>query len=82
MSPFAHNAANGTLADLRPGFSAAVLQVHGQDQPLCLRLQELGLVPGALVEVLADQGGRMVRVGDQRLCLGEDLARAVEVMAV
>jgi Fe2+ transport system protein FeoA len=82
MSPFAHNAAFGTLAQLEPGFPAAVLEVRGQDQPMCLRLQELGLVPGASVEVLSKESGLLLRVGDQRLCLGEGLAQAVDVVPV
>jgi Fe2+ transport system protein FeoA len=82
MSPFAHNAAFGTLAELQPGFQAAVLEVRGHDQPLCVRLQELGLVPGASVEVISREGGLMVRIGEQRLALGEGLAQAVEVVPV
>jgi Fe2+ transport system protein FeoA len=82
MSPFAHNASFGTLAELQPGFPAAVLDVHGDDQPLCIRLQELGLVPGASVEVLSRDGGLTVKIGEQRLALGEGLARAVDVVAV
>jgi Fe2+ transport system protein FeoA len=79
MPSFQQNVIHGTLAELPPGFSAAVLGVNHGDQPLCVRLQELGLVPGASVEVLSRQGGTVVRVGEQRLCLGEDLARAVAV---
>lgn len=82
MSPFAHNAASGTLAELRPGFQAAVLDVRGQDQPLCVRLQELGLVPGASVEVISREGGLMIRIGEQCLALGEGLAEAVDVVPV
>jgi Fe2+ transport system protein FeoA len=82
MSPFAHNAPFGTLAELQPGFQAAVLEVRGHDQPLCVRLQELGLVPGAAVEVISREGGLMVRIGEQRLALGEGLAQAVEVVPV
>lgn len=80
MSPFRNASSTGSLAELEPGFQAAVLDVRGGDQPMCLRLQELGLVPGASVEVLSRSGGMLVRVGEQRLCLGEDLARSVEVV--
>lgn len=82
MSPFRHNALSGSLAELEPGFPAAVLEVSSHDQPVCIRLQELGVVPGAPVEVISRQSGMLIRVGDQRLCLGEALARAVEVVAV
>lgn len=82
MSPFRHALPIGTLAELEPGFPAAVIEVSHSDQPLCMRLQEMGLVPGAAVEVISRQGGTVVRVGEQRLCLGEALARAVEVVPV
>lgn len=68
-----------TLDRLPTGTPAAVLAVSHADQPLCLRLQELGLVPGADVEVISRQGGTVLRVGDQRLCLAEGLARSIEV---
>ena len=67
MSPFIHDRPIGTLDQLRPGFNAAVLEVHAQDQPVCLRLQELGLVPGAPIQVLSNSAGLLVLLGDQRL---------------
>lgn len=82
MSPFQHDSSIGTLAELRPGFQAVVLLVRDQDQPVCLRLQELGLVPGASVRVLSNAGGMMVMVDEQRLCLGEALAKSVDVAVV
>lgn len=71
-----------TLEQLRPGSAAVVLEVRTTDQPVCLRLQELGLVPGTPVLVLSNQGGLMILVGEQRLCLSDPLARAVAVRAV
>jgi Fe2+ transport system protein FeoA len=71
-----------TLESLKPGTAAVIVQVHAVDQPVCLRLQELGLLPGTSVLVLANQGGLVLRIGDQRLCLAEGLARAVEVLAL
>jgi|GEM_PF-6482588 len=71
-----------TLETMRPGAAAVIIQVHAVDQPVCLRLQELGLLPGTTVLVLANQGGLVLRIGDQRLCLAAGLARAVEVLAL
>ena len=71
-----------TLEQLQPGTPAVVLEVRTTDQPVCLRLQELGLVPGTPVLVLSKQGGMVILVGEQRLCLSESLARAVDVLAV
>lgn len=82
MSPFLHDQPFGTLDQLRPGINAVVLEVHAHDQPVCLRLQELGLVPGAPVQVLSNSAGLLLLLGDQRLCLGEDLAKAVDVLPV
>lgn len=80
MSPFRDDSSTGSLAELQPGFPAAVLSVGGDNQPMCLRLQELGLVPGASVEVLSRSSGLLICVGEQRLCLGVDLAGHVEVL--
>lgn len=71
-----------TLAQLQPGSPAVVLEVRTTDQPVCLRLQELGLVPGTPLLVLSKQGGLVILVGEQRLCLSESLAGAVAVLAV
>jgi Fe2+ transport system protein FeoA len=71
-----------TLEALPQGAAAVIVQVHAVDQPVCLRLQELGLLPGTTVLVLSNQGGLVLRIGDQRLCLAEGLARAVEVLAL
>ncbi len=80
MSPWNNKQATETLDNLRPGFQAAVLEVQSDNRPACLRLQELGLVPGAPVEVIATGSSIIVRVGEQRLCLGRELAHAVSVL--
>jgi Fe2+ transport system protein FeoA len=71
-----------SLETLQPGAAAVIVQVHAADQPVCLRLQEMGLLPGTTVLVLANHGGLVLRIGDQRLCLAAGLARAVEVLAL
>jgi Fe2+ transport system protein FeoA len=71
-----------TLDQLKPGDSAVVMEVRADDQPVCLRLQELGLVQGTPVLVLSRQGGVVILVGDQRLCLSAPLAQAVQVLAL
>ena len=71
-----------TLDQLKPGTPAVVMEVRTAEQPVCLRLQELGLVPGTPVLVLSRQGGVVILVGDQRLCLSAPLAQAVQVLAV
>lgn len=80
MSPWNNQQASETLDNLRPGFQAAVLEVHASNRPACLRLQELGLVPGAPVEVLSSGDSILVRVGEQRLVLRRELAHEVSVL--
>jgi Fe2+ transport system protein FeoA len=67
-----------TLDQLRPGILAAVLNIVPCGRP-GLRLQELGLVPGADVEVLSAGETMLVRVGEQRLSLRRAAAEAVSV---
>jgi ferrous iron transport protein A len=70
-----------TLADLRPGQSAAVVSLAG-DPALVQRLYELGLFEGEPVEVLAlaPLGDPIeVRVGNSRLSLRKAEAANIEV---
>ena len=71
-----------TLDQLQPGSPAIILEVRTTEQPICLRLQELGLLPGTPVLVLSNHSGLMIQVGEQRLCLSGALAQAVAVLAV
>jgi Fe2+ transport system protein FeoA len=71
-----------TLNQLQPGAAAVVLEVKTADQPVCLRLAEMGLVPGTPVLVLSNHSGLMIQVGEQCLCLSGGLAEAVQVLAV
>ena len=82
MSPWKNPLSNPTLANLKAGQTAAILEVHSRSQPACLRLQELGLVPGTPVRVISNSGSMMIQVGEQKLCLHEDLALAVAVLPV
>jgi Fe2+ transport system protein FeoA len=80
MSPWKNPILQPTLANLKPGQTAAVLDIEASSQPACLRLQEMGLVPGTPLLVISNSGAVMVQVGEQRLCLGEELAQAVAVL--
>jgi Fe2+ transport system protein FeoA len=80
MSPWKNPTLEPTLANLKPGQEAAVLEVLASSQPACLRLQELGLIPGTPVLVISSSGAVMVQVGEQRLCLREELAESVAVL--
>jgi Fe2+ transport system protein FeoA len=71
-----------TLNQLKPGAEAVVMEVRTSDQPVCLRLAEMGLVPGTPVLVLSNHSGLMIQVGEQRLCLSCGLAEAVQVLAL
>jgi Fe2+ transport system protein FeoA len=82
MSPWRDPSLNPTLANLKPGQTAAVLEIHERSQPACLRLQELGLVPGTPVRVIGGEGSLMIQVGEQKLCVHEELALAVAVLPV
>ena len=80
MSPWKNPSLDPTLANLKPGQSAAVLEVLAHSQPACLRLQEMGMVPGTPLLVISSAGAVMVQVGEQRLCLREELAQTVAVL--
>ena len=78
MSPWKSENSAGTLDNLRPGIIAAVLEVleRGRHDR---KLQEMGFVPGASVEVLSQGQPMIVRLGEQRLCLRQEAAEAVSV---
>ena len=82
MSPWKNPSLEQTLANLKSGQSAAVLDVQSSSLPACLRLQELGMVPGTPVRVISNNGSLVIQVGEQKLCLNADLAQAVAVMPV
>jgi Fe2+ transport system protein FeoA len=79
MSPWNHQDQAPTLSNLRPGQSAAVVDV-APNLPMCLRLQELGLVPGSEVEVLSGGSSLIVKVGDHRLTLRQEQAKGIRVV--
>lgn len=67
-----------SLNSLTAGSRAGILCIEcGQD--VSLRLQELGFVPGANVEVLSTGCPLVVRVGDTRLCIREAQASVIKV---
>jgi Fe2+ transport system protein FeoA len=57
----------------------AVIQSLAGPGPLRARLQELGLLPGARVRVLANGSPCILLVGGTRLCLRGDEADAILV---
>jgi DtxR family Mn-dependent transcriptional regulator len=68
----------------RPGECVTVSEVEDEDPALLTHLADLGLVPGARVEVLSKGpfGGPLhVRVGEKEHALGEIVAGAVLVVA-
>lgn len=68
-----------SLHSLAPGDRARVRAVA--DQPLRVRMESMGLRPGAEVSLLSRSasGSRIVKVGDARLTLARELARSIEV---
>ncbi|MER3414857.1 MAG: iron transporter [Gemmataceae bacterium] len=72
------------LAELRPGEKARIVTVVGDDF-VSLRLREMGLIEGEVVEFLgtAPLGDPLeVRVGDYRLSLRRAEASRVRVVAI
>ncbi len=67
-----------SLSDLKPGVKAGIVCMECGEE-VSQRLQELGFVPGAEVEVMDAGCPRLVRVGDARICLREAQARGVRV---
>jgi DtxR family Mn-dependent transcriptional regulator len=69
----------------QPGDRVAVSEVEDEDAALLTHLADLGLVPGAQVEVLAKGpfGGPLhVRVAEKEHALGEIVASAVLVLPI
>ncbi len=69
------------LKDMRAGQRGRVINIskgHAAER----RLFEIGLVPGASVEVVSRhpfKGPLLLQVGDTRLAVGQGIAEAVEV---
>ncbi len=71
------------LWQARPGSSVMVAEVEDEDAALLKHLADLGLVPGARVEVLAKgpfDGPLHVRVAENEHALGEAVSRVVSVV--
>jgi Fe2+ transport system protein FeoA len=77
----AENGENGfTLDDVPGGGRATILGYAGGEQQR-RKAMDLGLVPGATVDVLLGGRGRplVVRVGEARVMIGQGMARQVRV---
>lgn len=75
--------ANGpTLNDVPGGGTATIVGYTGGEH-LRRKAMDLGLVPGATVDVLLGGRGRplVVRVGDARVMIGQGTARQVRISA-
>ncbi|NJK82206.1 MAG: ferrous iron transport protein A [Chloroflexaceae bacterium] len=69
-----------TLSLVPPGQRVRVLDVRA-DQKTSHRLSELGIVRGATLRIVQDDGGTLlVAVGDTRLGLAHGLAHRVQVV--
>ena len=71
------------LACCAQGVRARIVDVF-VEPGMCLRLQELGLRPGALVEVTHDAGrqGRVVALGAERFALDVRTCALIDVRPV
>jgi DtxR family transcriptional regulator, Mn-dependent transcriptional regulator len=70
------------LWHVAPGTTVTVAEVADEDAALLTYLADLGLLPGAIVEVLAKapfDGPLHIRVGGNEYALGETVMRAVSV---
>jgi DtxR family transcriptional regulator, Mn-dependent transcriptional regulator len=73
------------LSDLQAGQSATIAEVSDHDSAMLRYLGDLGLYPGARVEVLAVApfgGPLMVRLGESEHALGREVAGYVSVAAI
>ncbi|MFP4437379.1 MAG: ferrous iron transport protein A [Chloroflexaceae bacterium] len=69
-----------TLSLVAPGQRVRVVEITA-DQPVSHRLHELGIVRGATLSVVQDDGGALlIAVGDTRLGLARGLAHRVRVL--
>jgi ferrous iron transport protein A len=68
------------LSLVAPGQQVRVMDVRA-DQKTSHRLHDLGIVRGAMLSVVQDDGGSLlVAVGDTRLGLARNLAHRVQVL--
>ena len=75
----AGRAGGATLADLRPGDGATVVDVDGTDPRRAAVLASLGLLPGVAVTVVQRWPAWVVRLGFAEVALDTELARQVRV---
>ena len=77
------NAATQRLGTILPGTTVMVTEVEDEDPALLTYLADLGLIPGAVVEVLRKgpfDGPLHIRVGDTEYALGDTVTRTVSVV--
>jgi len=67
-----------SLAELKPGIRAGIVRLDCGEE-VSQRLQELGFVAGAEIEMMDAGCPILVRVGDARICLREAHAQGVRV---
>src|SRR5947209_7657857 len=78
-------AASRALWDAPPGEEVRIARVSDRDPGLLSYLGEIGLVPGAVAEVMGWSpyaGTQTVRIGDREHVLGADLSRSICVWPV
>ena len=68
-----------SLADLRPGQSAVVVEIGTEESGRLLRLAALGLVPGCTVRVQQRRPAYVIWVGETLLSLAREVAADIYV---
>ena len=70
-----------TLADLRPGQVAQVVEIDTNDSSRLLKLAALGLVPGCTVRLQQRRPAYVIWLGETLLSLSREVAGVVRVRA-
>ncbi len=69
-----------TLADLRRGQTAEVIEIATVEESRLIKLAAFGLVPGSTIEVQQRRPAFVIRVNETLLSLSAEVARDVKVM--
>ena len=79
MTPPAGTGKTTTLADLRPGQTAQVVEIASEESGRLLKLAALGLVPGCTIRVQQRRPAYVIWVGETLLSLAPEVATDIHV---
>jgi Fe2+ transport system protein FeoA len=68
-----------TMADLRRGQTAEVIEITSDEESRLIKLADFGLVPGSTIQVQQRRPAYVIRVNETLLSLSAEVARDIKV---